>query len=143
MGRKPFCASFLQERRNTRNVLNYLPKSSQAKAKQALHESWMAETREKAEEALDAFLETYDDTYTKATNCLSKHREELLVVYDFPKRHCVHLRTTNAIEFTFGTIRQRTARITTSGPPIWVVTGGASPPIVICRFALPHVPHEP
>ena len=62
----------------TRNVLNYLPKSSQAKAKQALHEIWMAETREKAEEAFDAFLETYDDAYPKATNCLLKDREELL-----------------------------------------------------------------
>lgn len=95
----------------TRNVLNYLPKSSQAKAKQALHEIWMAETREKAEEAFDAFLETYDDAYPKATNCLSKDRDELLAFYDFPKRHWVHLRTTNPIESTFSTIRQRTARI--------------------------------
>ncbi len=43
----------------TRNVLNYLPKSSQAKAKQALHEVWMAETRAKAEEAFDWFLDAY------------------------------------------------------------------------------------
>ena len=33
----------------TGNVLNYLPKSVQPKAKQALHEIWMAETREEAE----------------------------------------------------------------------------------------------
>ena len=33
----------------TGNVLNYLPKSGQAKAKQGLHEIWMAETRAKAE----------------------------------------------------------------------------------------------
>ncbi len=44
----------------TRNVLNCLPKSSQAKAKQRLQEIWMAETREKAEEAFDWFLETYE-----------------------------------------------------------------------------------
>ena len=37
----------------TGNVLNYLPKSSQAKAKQGLHEIWMAETRAKAERAFD------------------------------------------------------------------------------------------
>ena len=95
----------------TRNVLNYLPKSSQAKAKQALHEIWMADKREKAEEAFDASLETYDDTYPKATNCLLKDREELLAFYDFPKRHWLHLHTTNPIESTFSTIRQRTARI--------------------------------
>lgn len=94
----------------TRNLLNYLPKSSQPKAKQALHEIWMAETRKKAEEAFDWFIETYDDAYPKATNCLLKDREELLAFYDFPKQHWVHLRTTNPIESTFTTIRQRTAR---------------------------------
>ena len=94
----------------TRNVLNYLPKSSQPKAKQALHEIWMAETREKAEEAFDSFLETYGAKYPKATNCLLKDREELLAFYDFPAEHWVHLRTTNPIESTFSTIRHRTAR---------------------------------
>ncbi len=94
----------------TGNVLNYLPKSSQAKAKQALHEIWMAETREKAENAFDSFLETCEAKYPKATHCLLKDRVELLVFYDFPAEHWVHLRTTNPIESTFATIRHRTAR---------------------------------
>lgn len=54
----------------TSNVLNYLPKSSQSEAKQALREIWMAETRERAEKAFDSFLETYEAKYPKATNCL-------------------------------------------------------------------------
>ena len=94
----------------TRNVLNCLPKSSQPKAKQALHEIWMAETRAEAEEAFDWFLETCEAKYPKATNCLLKDREELLAFYDFPAEHWVHLRTTNPIESTFATIRHRTAR---------------------------------
>ena len=94
----------------TSNVLNYLPKSSQAKAKQALHEIWMAETREQAEKAFDSFLETYEAKYPKATHCLLKDRVELLAFYDFPAEHWVHLRTTNPIESTFATIRHRTAR---------------------------------
>ncbi len=94
----------------TSNVLNYLPKSSQAKAKQALHEIWMAETREKAEKAFDSFLETYEAKYPKAAHCLLKDRVELLAFYDFPAEHWVHLRTTNPIESTFATIRHRTAR---------------------------------
>ena len=94
----------------TRNVLNCLPKSSQAKAKQRLQEIWMAETREKAEEAFDWFLDAYEAKYPKATNCLRKDREELLAFYDFPAEHWVHLRTTNPIESTFSTIRHRTAR---------------------------------
>jgi putative transposase len=39
--------------------LNRLPKSLQAKAKRALQDIWMAETRKAAEAALDAFIETY------------------------------------------------------------------------------------
>jgi transposase-like protein len=40
----------------TANVLNYLPKSIPAKAKAALHEIWMAETKANAWAALDQFL---------------------------------------------------------------------------------------
>jgi putative transposase len=46
----------------TANALNKLPKSLQAKAKRALHEIWMAETRTDAEAAFDAFVETYGVT---------------------------------------------------------------------------------
>ena len=40
----------------TANVLNKLPKSAQPKAKQALHEIWMAETKKDVEAAFDLFL---------------------------------------------------------------------------------------
>ena len=68
----------------TGNVLNYLPKSGQAKAKQGLHEIWMAETRAKAERAFDEWIERYDDKYPKATACLARDGDELLAFYDFP-----------------------------------------------------------
>ncbi len=73
----------------TANVLNYLPKSVQAKAKQGLQAIWMAETRERAHQAFDQFVEAYEPKYPKATNCLSKHREALLAFYDFPAEHWV------------------------------------------------------
>ena len=94
----------------TMNVLNCLPKSSQAKAKQALHAIWQAETKAEAEKAFDLFVETYEPKYPKATLCLQKDREELLAFYDFPAQHWQSLRTTNPIESTFGTIRHRTKR---------------------------------
>ena len=50
----------------TANILNRLPKSLQAKAKRALQDIWMAETRKAAEAALDAFIETYGIKYEKA-----------------------------------------------------------------------------
>jgi putative transposase len=41
------------------NVLNKLPKSQQPKAKRALQEIWMAETKKDALAAFDAFVETW------------------------------------------------------------------------------------
>lgn len=78
-------------------------------------EIWMADTRRAANQAFDAFLETYQAKYPKATECLAKDREELLAFYDFPAEHWNHLRTTNPIESTFATIRLRHRRTTGSG----------------------------
>jgi transposase-like protein len=94
----------------TGNVLNALPKASQPKAKQALHDIWQAETKKDAEKAFDLFVKTYEAKYPKATNCLQKDREELMAFYDFPAQHWQSIRTTNPIESTFGTIRHRTKR---------------------------------
>lgn len=91
----------------TGNVLNYLPKAAQAKAKAALHEIWMAPTRQEAERAFDRFIETYGAKYPKAVDCLSKDRETLLAFYDFSAEHWVHLRTSNPIESSFATVRHR------------------------------------
>lgn len=97
-------------RHKTMNVLNYLPKSVQAKAKQSLHEIWQAETKVAAETAFDLFIKTYEPKYPKAVLCLQKDREELMAFYDFPAPHWQSIRTTNPIESTFGTIRHRTKR---------------------------------
>ncbi len=94
----------------TMNVLNCLPKSAQAKAKQALHAIWQAETKADAEKAFDMFIKTYEPKYPKATLCLHKDREELMAFYDFPAQHWQRIRTTNPIESTFGAIRHRTKR---------------------------------
>jgi putative transposase len=94
----------------TANVLNKLPKGQQAKAKAALHEIWMAESRAMAEQAFEHFLTTYEAKYPKASECLAKDREPLLTFYDFPAEHWMHLRTTNPIESTFATVRLRTAK---------------------------------
>ena len=94
----------------TANVLNALPKSVQAKAKEALHEIWMAETGTDAQRVFDPFIHTYQDKYPKASECLVKDREELLAFNDFPAVHWHSLRTTNRIESTFATIRHRTRR---------------------------------
>ena len=92
------------------NVLDKLPKHAQARAKDNLHQIWMAETKEKAEKAFDHFIESYEAKYPKATECLAKDRDVLLTFYDFPAEHWTHLRTTNPIESTFATVRLRTTK---------------------------------
>ena len=94
----------------TANILNKMPKSLHVKAKLAVQQIWMAETRKDAQEAFDAFVETYGVKYPKATECLKKDREALLAFYDFPAAHWKHLRTTNPIESTFASVRHRTVR---------------------------------
>jgi putative transposase len=94
----------------TANVLNKLPNSQQPKAKRALQEIWMAETKKDALAAFDAFVETWGVKYDKAVECLIKDRDALLAFYDFPAAHWKHLRTTNVIESSFATVRHRTVR---------------------------------
>ena len=99
----------------TANVLNNMPKSLQPKAKEDLHQIWLAATREDANKAFDAFLEKYQAKYPKACECLTKDRAELLAFYDFPAEHWKHLRTTNPIESTFATIRHRHSKTKGNG----------------------------
>jgi len=63
----------------TANVLAKLPKGQQPKAKRALQEIWMGETKVAAGLALDAFIPKYKN----AADCLSKDRDTLLAFYDF------------------------------------------------------------
>jgi transposase-like protein len=95
----------------TANILNYLPRTVQAKAKGAIQAIWMADTRANAHRAFDLLIETYGAKYPKACECLAKDRDTLLAFYDFPAEHWVHLRTSNVIESTFATIRHRTDRV--------------------------------
>jgi len=95
----------------TANVLNKLPKSIQAKAKQKLHQIWMASAKNEAQKHFDDFIKIYEAKYPKATKCLQKDRDVLLTFYDFPAEHWRHIRTTNPIESTFATVRLRTAKV--------------------------------
>jgi transposase-like protein len=95
----------------TANILNKLPKSIQAKAKDKLHQIWMADSKDEAEKNFDAFIETYSAKYPKTADCLEKDRDVLLSFYDFPAEHWRHIRTTNPIESTFSTVRLRTAKV--------------------------------
>ena len=106
----------------TANVLDKLPKSVQPKAKEMLHEIYLAPSRAEAEKAFDLFLRTYEAKYPKVTECLGKDRQELLAFYDFPAEHWMHLRTTNVIESVFATVRLRTEKTKGSGTRVACLT---------------------
>jgi transposase-like protein len=106
----------------TANVLDKLPRSVQPKAKDLLHEIYLASSRAEAEKAFDLFLRTYEAKYPKATECLAKDRRELLAFYDFPAEHWMHLRTTNVIESVFATVRLRTEKTKGSGTRVACLT---------------------
>lgn len=99
----------------TGNVLDKFPQRLRPRAKERLHDIWMADTREAANQAFDLFLETYGAKHPKACDCLAKDREELLAFYDFPAEHWKHLRTTNPIESVFATVRLRHRRTKGNG----------------------------
>jgi len=92
----------------TANVLDKLPKRQQPQAKKMLCDIYMSATRAEADKAFDLFLRSWEAKYPKATECMVKDREALLVFYDFPAEHWLHIRTTNPIESTFATVRLRT-----------------------------------
>ncbi|MFF9373820.1 IS256 family transposase [Streptomyces griseoluteus] len=100
-----------------RNVTNALPKSAQPGAPKAMQEIYNAEDRVHAERAIEAFVRTYGAKFPKAVAKITANRDELLVFYDFPAEHWIHLRTTNPIESTFSTVKLRTKVTRSAGSP--------------------------
>jgi len=94
----------------TANVLNKVKLSVQTNMKKDLREIYLAPNRASAEVAINVFAEKYGAKYDKAVECLTKDREALLALYEFPAEHWDHLRTTNPIESVFATVRHRTVR---------------------------------
>jgi putative transposase len=67
----------------TVNILDKLPKSVQAKAKQLIHEMYLAPTRKAALAAHEQFISSYQVKFPKACECLQKDKETLFTFYDF------------------------------------------------------------
>ena len=97
------------------NVLDAVPTSLQPKVRAALHTIMNAEHKEAADLAIEQFAATYGAKYPKAVDKVLKDRDVLLAHFDFPAEHWVHLRTTNAIESTFATVRLRTNKTKGAG----------------------------
>jgi len=90
------------------NVLDKLPKRVQPRAKSQLHEIMRAPDRQTAVEEIGRFTVEFEDRYPKAVYTLTKDQEKMLTLFNYPAAHWIHLRTTNAIESTFATVKART-----------------------------------
>jgi transposase-like protein len=89
-------------------VLDALPKRLQSRAKELLHEIMEAPTRADAKAALERFRGEFNAKYPKAVAKLDRDWDALTAFYDFPAEHWRHLRTSNAIESSFATVKLRT-----------------------------------
>lgn len=90
------------------NVLDKLPKRLQPRAKSHLHEIMRAPDLQTATEELASFQAEYADKYPKAVACLTKDKDSLFTLMQYPAAHWIHLRTTNPIESGFSTVKART-----------------------------------
>jgi len=90
------------------NVLDCLPKRLQPRAKGLLHEMMEAPTRAEAGQGRQRLREEFDAKYPKALSKLDRDWQHLTAFYDFPAEHWRHIRTSNAIESSFATVKLRT-----------------------------------
>jgi len=90
------------------NVLDALPKRLQPTAKSLLHEMMESPSHREARATLERFRVEFDAKYPKAVAKLDKDWAHLTAFYDFPAEHWRHLRTSNAIESSFATVKLRT-----------------------------------
>jgi transposase-like protein len=106
----------------TANILDKMPKSTQPKAKEKIHDIYLAPTREQALVAYNSFLSLYGKKFPDACACLMKDKDVLFTFYGFPAEHWVHLRSTNPIESTFATVRLRTEKTKGCGSRLATLT---------------------
>ena len=67
---------------------------------------WMAEIKKDAHAPFDAFVRDPQRQTTTRARVPDQGSDALLAFYDFLAEHWKHLRTTNVIESSFGTVRQ-------------------------------------
>jgi transposase-like protein len=99
----------------TRNILDKVPRSSQAEVKRAVNAIWEAPTRDTADTLVRDFIERYGQLYPSAVACLQEDLEASLAFLRCPAHHHKRIRTTNLIERAFLEERRRTKTI----PRFW------------------------
>lgn len=91
------------------NLLDRIKRRHQPEAKALLTKIAYAESRDAAEVAKQAFKSWCNEShYHGASEAIEDDWERMVSFFEFPKQHWLHLRTTNAIESPFASLRLRT-----------------------------------
>ena len=90
------------------NVLDRVPKKAQAEAKEILRAMMYADSRAKCETERKRFTVRFAKSDADAVATLERDWDRMTTYYDLPKKHWIHLRTTNIIESPFAAVRLRT-----------------------------------
>ena len=90
------------------NVVNQIHKRQQAQARALLVQIPYAYTLRDAGKLRRQFIARYQDPFPKAVKTLDRDWDRMLTLFDFPKPHWRHLRTTNVVESPFASVRLRT-----------------------------------
>jgi len=93
------------------NVLGYVPTAQQETVEPELKAIFYQDNREKADQAVAAFIEKYGKVYPTAIECLNRDLEACLTFYAFPQAHWKTIRTTNVIERLFGEVKKRSHKM--------------------------------
>jgi putative transposase len=96
-----------------RTVMNAIPKRERSAVTAELTGNRIAPTKAEALTQLAAFQGKYQKRYRQAVRSLMEDEAHLLTFYTFPQVMHRYIRTTNAIESFFSTVRQRTDQIDT------------------------------
>ena len=90
------------------NVLDKIPKRTQAEARTLLVQIPYAHTRQEAGNLRKRFATRYRSQFPNAVDALDRDWDRMITFYDLPKEHWKHLRTTNVVESPFASVRLRT-----------------------------------
>ncbi len=91
-----------------RNILDKLPHKERGEAAKSLRAIYLSRTREEAKSKVIALVKGWRGMYDKAAECLMDDLDRMLTFFDFPAEHHKHIRTSNAIESVFASVRLRT-----------------------------------
>jgi transposase-like protein len=93
------------------NVLGYIPESQRDQVLPELKAIFYQANRQKADQAVAAFIEKYAMVYPSAVECLQRDLDACLTFYAFPEAHWKTIRTTNVIERLFNEVKRRSHKM--------------------------------